>query len=413
MKKRLYTPLHLCQALHKQSENNHPLTNHFPVKSDISPFTESVGRLLVNENDMPTHLDDFINYSTSSGFMKQAYNGPYQPFNQHLIQFFHDFKTRMPNVSYQKCRTEFRDILTIRSVLSYWEQYKQAYLFDEDFVNELMQSTDVDIPVKALKRLPYNCYYLDFHHINRWKPFIGAFVYVGFENIGFEDPNGLMPNITILRITEPMEPEQEEMIFSAYFDHSDMLQNHMLTLSDPKEDHNDSPIRTLNPMIHFDETYQFDSKRTALNLQKRKVQLSTFEEQDLHGFLQFIFQTMLYLASNEPDIQPSTKQKYMYTGTSSSHKEDNPLKLYDVGVRYGNMIRIHQKSNPTSSPSDAIIKDLSNKPKRHITSHMRKAHWHTYWTGKGRTIPVVKWIPPTFICGDSSTLPVTIHKVKQ
>jgi hypothetical protein len=26
--------------------------------------------------------------------------------------------------------------------------------------------------------------------------------------------------------------------------------------------------------------------------------------------------------------------------------------------------------------------------------HFRRAHWHTYWTGKGRTVPVLKWLHP-------------------
>ena len=33
-----------------------------------------------------------------------------------------------------------------------------------------------------------------------------------------------------------------------------------------------------------------------------------------------------------------------------------------------------------------------------------------YWTGKGRTILTVKWIPPVFVCGEKE-LPIKIHKI--
>lgn len=50
---------------------------------------------------------------------------------------------------------------------------------------------------------------------------------------------------------------------------------------------------------------------------------------------------------------------------------------------------------------------------RSMAPHMRSAHWHTYMTGPGRTVPVVKWLPPipiNFSADDGET--VTLHPVK-
>lgn len=388
MKKRLYTPLQLYQSISEQN----PPAMALPNIQSIEYTSEDFNQL---------NVDDFISWAISPQFMKSTYQGAYISLNQHLIELYHRIKKKEPDTSYQKCRTEFRDIINIHSIIECWHRYKQAYVFDKDFVQELMQSTTVDIPVEVLKRLPYRCYYLDFSHIDRWNPFIGAFVYVGFQGM-----NQDIPNIAILRVTSPTPEEQEEMLFSAYFDADHMIQNGMLLKKDPE-----NPSLSKNLMIHLDDSQIFDCKRTALKANSRTMTMSHFEERDLHGFIQFVLQSMLYLASNEPDIRPSSKQKYVYTGPRSTTKFKQTLVLEDVGVRYGNLIRA-QKQTQKSSSSDIIVKDLSEKPKRHITSHMRKAHWHTYWTGKGRTIPIVKWIPPTFVCGESSILPVTIHKVK-
>jgi len=34
---------------------------------------------------------------------------------------------------------------------------------------------------------------------------------------------------------------------------------------------------------------------------------------------------------------------------------------------------------------------------RTVSPHIRRAHWHTYWTGKGRTVPVLRWLHPILV----------------
>ena len=45
--------------------------------------------------------------------------------------------------------------------------------------------------------------------------------------------------------------------------------------------------------------------------------------------------------------------------------------------------------------------------------HMRRAHWHLYWTGTGRAVPRVKWIAPVFVRGEGADTPVVTHTVKE
>lgn len=42
---------------------------------------------------------------------------------------------------------------------------------------------------------------------------------------------------------------------------------------------------------------------------------------------------------------------------------------------------------------------------------MRRAHWHHYWVGKGRTELILKWIEPVFV--GSGEVSAVKHRVEQ
>ena len=44
--------------------------------------------------------------------------------------------------------------------------------------------------------------------------------------------------------------------------------------------------------------------------------------------------------------------------------------------------------------------------------HIRRAHWHLFWAGKGRTEPRVHWLPPIVVNVAGLSEPaVTVHPV--
>ena len=82
--------------------------------------------------------------------------------------------------------------------------------------------------------------------------------------------------------------------------------------------------------------------------------------------------------------------------------------LTDVGIRYGVAIR-------KAKQQDVKIRKVTRTTatnRKPMVSHVRKAHWHTYWIGKNRTERVLRWIPPTFVSSHGKELPITIHDVK-
>ena len=77
------------------------------------------------------------------------------------------------------------------------------------------------------------------------------------------------------------------------------------------------------------------------------------------------------------------------------------------------MVRKQRAAQKDCSEDDEAEKPVGVGNKiRHsstVRAHVRRAHWHHYWTGKGRTELVLRWIAPTPI-GYGERL-ATIHKV--
>jgi hypothetical protein len=80
--------------------------------------------------------------------------------------------------------------------------------------------------------------------------------------------------------------------------------------------------------------------------------------------------------------------------------------VWDVSVRLGNAIRRAERT-------EGLIELEGNRgPMR---AHIRRAHWHLYWTGSrtGQRRPLVKWLPPIPVnVDDPDNLPAVIRPVK-
>lgn len=78
----------------------------------------------------------------------------------------------------------------------------------------------------------------------------------------------------------------------------------------------------------------------------------------------------------------------------------------EIGTRFGAVIRQHRETS-AESPGDSA--GGTKRP------HIRAAHPHLYWTGEGRRIPRVRYLPPIAVRGAASTgeaEQVTIRRVE-
>ncbi|MGM9544385.1 MAG: hypothetical protein ACI3T9_05325 [Romboutsia timonensis] len=128
------------------------------------------------------------------------------------------------------------------------------------------------------------------------------------------------------------------------------------------------------------------------------------------------FQYLLYLSAVNAEIVPITKGAVVKR-ESTQHKLSDIIKksrseVANVGYKIGSDIR----SAKGEKEKVVYIHD-NNAPKQGTpkSPHVRRSHFHSYWTGNGDNKKlVVKWVNTIFVKGNNSNLTdnSTIHNVK-
>ena len=118
-----------------------------------------------------------------------------------------------------------------------------------------------------------------------------------------------------------------------------------------------------------------------------------------------------YLASKNAEVKevklPKNKRPLVRVLKNETPKRVN-VNTYDVGFRIGKAFeqQLVRKENEISGLEQTQGASVS----RTVRSHVRRAHWHHYWVGEGRTKLEVRWIEPVFVMGDIAADAVS-HRV--
>ena len=96
-----------------------------------------------------------------------------------------------------------------------------------------------------------------------------------------------------------------------------------------------------------------------------------------------------YLSSAKPDIVENPEQAKIYRPTRNALRYAS-IRKWDVGIRY--MQSRNAAGAEAASPGSQVCA-ARQRPR----AHMRKAHWHTYWVGKGRKERRILWLPPVAV----------------
>ena len=117
---------------------------------------------------------------------------------------------------------------------------------------------------------------------------------------------------------------------------------------------------------------------------------------------------LLYLCADEAEIgdgtsRPALPKEKRIKGHARLFSPVAPA-IWEVGARLGAALRRAQ----TRSQSDGD--GTHARPRAHI----RRAHWHTFLAGAGRSDRRIKWLPPIPVnVRDLDELPTTIHPVEK
>ena len=237
-----------------------------------------------------------------------------------------------------------------------WDLTKGAYLFDPDLFDSLITAPLERLPVALLTRLPEYAPLLLFPR--PWQGAVAAWVHLDVDN-RFGDAH-LEFRALLLGESGRRLP----------------------LLLDLKKD-------TLGACI------QATQEETLRSQQVAGVEAVSFP-QEVFPIVRGLLNLALYLASEEPDLsqrpRPLPRLEARRRDTVPRvYPEASPQRI-EVGWRLGAALREARQAQSTAS-------GVGRSPQPHI----RRGHWHLYWTGEGsrkdpfRAVPKVRWLEPTLV----------------
>lgn len=271
------------------------------------------------------------------------------------------------------------------TIMYNWNLYKQCYKFDKDLLQLLVKETDTDkLPLDIiLNNMPYPAFFIDniFTSELKNKEFRGCFI-----SLNYDAKN--RPELAIFFIDNTPRSDYVYFLVPLYLGN--------LSIAELINKRNEIYNVNVTP-IDLDIIVELVSK--AIN-------------------------SIIYICSSNKEIETITIKNSNNNNVNHKSKAKKKTKkssmIYQnfVGYKIGNTIR---KTKRIYIKDDIDIKDNLIEVNKHNSTkspHLRKAHYHHFWTGpknepEKRKL-ILKFIPPLYIHSENNNdnIAVTLHKVK-
>lgn len=248
------------------------------------------------------------------------------------------------------------------------------YRFDMELELALYQQAgDDQIPVEVLKSLPYPCVYMESPNLQE-DQYHGFFAYYDMDQYG----NDVLKFLVLCRNGQEVAVRGFELL------EGKTLRECMTEVLKKR----------------YQRECVDDKVKEYINLAEKMLQL------------------VLYICSVNADVQPVEPEPSGIMRRVEDIKDCyREIRKWDVGMRIvsQNRRRNEKHTEETTRQSGRP----NNEPVVHykLAPHVRRGHWHTYWTGKKdgseKRKLVLKWIPFTYVnVEESGELPTVINVVK-
>ncbi len=245
-------------------------------------------------------------------------------------------------------------------IIRRWTQTKTVYHFDADLLRELEATEDARLYPELLRRLPFSAFFLDF----------------GFEPAPEADAS--------LGAFVLIEPGADNSVALGLVDVSDY---------DPER----HAYRNISTMFRISDGESL-SEAVAGAFRESSGGIAPEKLREMNRRTLRVLQCAYYLAAQNAEIEPVRTAKKDRPKREDGRRMN--LRRWNVGFRIGQAFR-----EAAAEPQGSVTKDLParNRPRAHV----RRAHWHHYWCGEGRTRLELRWIEPVFVntCGKTGDEP--------
>ena len=260
-----------------------------------------------------------------------------------------------------------------------WRLSKEVYVIDEDLKDLLFeQDGELDVPDEVLLQLPYPCFYVELPNTYYRADKIHGF----FVTLEYDVNNGD-------KELKPVFLTDDGNIFSYSIHIGAKTIEESVDMLDKQALENTNGDKEL--------------KRLALRAMQDSAETKIFLKQ--------ILQVILYILAQNAEITPSSEQSFITKRGKTVKDKYSEIRKWDVGIRVGAAIR-QQKAKEQSRKKE--YKESEHQSPR---PHMRRGHWHHFWTGpkaqpEERKL-ILKWLSPMAIAANPEDMPITFHEVKQ
>lgn len=275
----------------------------------------------------------------------------------------------------------------IIAALAPWRQSKEVFVIDQD-LQELLFSQDEELTINSeiFLQVPYTCFYVQFagafDFMNR--PCHGVFVHLE------DDVNNHDKELRLLYLTCDGNTFGEPIHLGEGTIEESIAHTRQEAFKNIPEGHED--FRRL----------------LVTNIERISQESAVYRK---------TLQIILYLCAQNAEIAPDSEQAFITKRSSTGRIRDRyaEIRKWDVGFRIGAAVR-----KARSVPAEPRKQTDSSTGATHASPrpHMRRAHWHNFWTGS-KSEPetrklVLKWIAPTIVgVSDYDETPVTLHMAKK
>lgn len=346
--------------------------------------------------DMNATVGELYDYIFGTDFFNPDYNGPFRNYNEMILYDRKSNKELCPNLRMEDVKersTEWKDMTAIGLTLMEWTRAKMVYKVDNDFFHEIKNTENLTVTKDIYEKLPYKTLFIDMTEVKDISGFKGIWVML------VRDRKTEKIGINIFMCKGETEP-----IFFSHYSWVNFQEKEEAKLNLSELPETDFIIRNfctngLEPM-------------SALSDPGRAPYLSVKETDIRPELVMATLQILQFIAMDASDVSETQTTKRTYRPSATIKNKFSEVRMWDVGVRYGKAIRI-AKSEYKKHLRGESIENGSRKDRKPVRPHVRRAHWHRFKTGKGRTETTTHWIAPVYVCGNGQEIPVTIHEVKR
>lgn len=297
-------------------------------------------------------------------------------------------------------------------LLERWKTSKQVYRVSKELWNELSIDAGDQVPIDLLQRLPYDCMFLE-------------------RKTAVEFEYACPPELAVFTRKKSVHISGMYYGYFCLIDSDTLIVGPLSDFAMKNIDTNSESLAALfgfagirlGQQIAFDKvplpkgaTFSHWLEETT-NVLRRDLRetyegiLSGYELESMIGkamfetesMLKTVVNCLLYICSKEPDVCTV----YTPAKCRSLRSKQTDCTVHEMGFRIAkNLANVRRHYEAADSEPGSLG--------RHMPTHVRRAHWHGYWTGpKGNPTGLeIKWIPPIVVNADRGEVEGIVHDLR-